>query len=101
MRTLTRPTRKTRPLTIPTGFIWLKHLTSEDQADFVSGLLARVVSAIKNNDWSSVSEWVEEWKATANILAEPQIARGIRQGRNELAQGDSVDWESLRKELGL
>ncbi len=101
MRTATRTTRGARILALPSGFAWLKHLDAQEQALFLSGLLNRVLGATQNGDWGSVSEWVEEWKATANIYAEPQITRDVKRGREELARGESVDWETLRKELGL
>lgn len=101
MQTMTKHVHTSRPLMIPSGFIWLKHLDSDEQADFFSGLLKRIPVAIKTNDWSPVSEWVEEWKATANIYADPTIARAVAQGRKELDTGNFIDWESLRAELGL
>lgn len=101
MRTLTRPTRRTRPLALPAGFIWLKHLDSAEQTQFVSGLFTRLVSAVQANEWSSVTEWIEDWQATANIYADSQVARAIERGQKELQSGDSMDWAILQKELGL
>jgi len=101
MRTIPRSIPRTTPLTIPSGFAWLKQLSIQEQANFFSGLLARVRPALKSNDWSSVAEWVEEWKTTANIYADPAVARGVKQGRTDLAQNDAIDWSALRAELGL
>ncbi len=101
MRTLTRSSRQTRRVTVPTGFAWLKHLPPDEQANFISGLLQRVLAALKSEDWSPVAEWVEEWKATANVHADPQVARSVREGRAELTKGEAFDWDTLRKELGL
>jgi len=88
-------------MTLPTGFIWLKHLDSNEQAKFVSGLLTRLVSAAKSNEWASVTEWIEEWQATANIYADSPVARAVERGRKELQNGDSIDWAVLKKELSL
>ncbi len=101
MRTLTRPAQKTRSIEIPAGFAWLKEFNSKEQAEFVSGLLARILTATKSGDWSPVSEWVEEWKATANIYADPVVSYGIEEGLKQIANGDFVDWETLRAELRL
>jgi len=92
---------KTQPLTIPRGFAWLKHLSNDEQAQFISGLLALVLAALQNSDWSEVAEWIEEWKATANVHADHHVARSVREARDELSQAKGVDWESLRQQLGL
>jgi hypothetical protein len=101
MRSHVQTANSSRALTIPTGFAWLKSLDSNEQAEFISGLLRTVVPAIKADDWLPVAEWVEEWKATANVNADPKVVRSIKQGRAELANGDSIDWATLRKDLGL
>ncbi len=101
MQSTAQPARNVRRMRIPGNFAWLKELNSQDQAKFLSGLLTRVRTAMNNNKWSSVTEWVQEWQATANIKADSQVAQGVREGQAELARGDSVEWDSLRKELGL
>ncbi len=101
MRTLSRAANKTQPLSVPPEFTWLQHLNTDEQANFFSGLLARVLNAIKSNDWLPVAEWVEEWKATANVYADSQVARAVKEGQEELARSESVDWETLRKEFSL
>lgn len=101
MRTLVRSTTRQKPTTIPHEFNWLKHLNSDEQAKFFAGLLSRLVPSVKNDDWSQVVEWVEEWKATANVHADSQVAHGLRQARQELARGEAVDWETLRRDLAL
>ena len=101
MRTIIRPAHKTRGVAIPSGFVWLREFNSQEQAEFISGLLARVLTAIESNNWSLVSEWVEEWKATANIYADPEVLNDVRQALRERETDKAVDWETLRKELGL
>jgi hypothetical protein len=101
MRSHVQTANSSRALTVPTGFAWLKSLDANEQAEFISGLLRRVVSAIKADDWLPVAEWVDEWKATANVNADPKVVRGIKRGQAELADGDSLDWATLRKDLGL
>ena len=101
MRTTAKPSRRHRSVSIPSGFAWLKDLDSNEQASFISGLLARVLGATKKRNWAPVSEWIEEWQATANVLADSEVARRVKRGRAELATGEWVDWETLRKELSL
>ncbi len=101
MESTAQPARNVHRLKIPGEFAWLKELNAEEQAKFISGLLTRVRTAMKSNKWSTVGEWIEEWQATANIHADPQVARGVREGRAELVRGDSIEWDVLRKELGL
>lgn len=101
MRALTHTKTKTQTLTIPRGFAWLKHLNTDEQAQFISGLLGLVLAALQSSDWSEVAEWIEDWKATANVYADQHVARSVREARAELAHGDAVDWEHLRQQLGL
>ncbi len=101
MRTLTRTKAKTQTLTIPRGFAWLKHLNVDDQAQFISGLLGLVLTALQTSDWSEVADWIEDWKATANVHADQHVARSVREARTELAHDEAVDWEHLCKQLGL
>ncbi|MBI3537924.1 MAG: hypothetical protein HY070_10235 [Chloroflexi bacterium] len=79
----------------------MKHLDSAEQAAFIGGMLTRVLSASVSDNWSAVSDWVEEWKATANIYADPQATHAVKVGKKELANSNWVDWLSLKKELGL
>ena len=101
MQTHRQMTSRAQVLPIPSGFVWLKHLDVDEQAEFISGLLRRILSAIKDDDWSPVVEWVEEWKATANVQADPKISRSVKQGSAELARGEFIEWDTLRKELDL
>jgi hypothetical protein len=40
-----------------------------------------------DGDWSPVADVIENWKATANIEANPAVVAGIEQGLAELEEG--------------
>ena len=42
----------------------------------------------------------ESWKETNEILSNPTLLKGIRQGEKEVSEGKVQDWEDVRKELG-
>ncbi len=98
---LSRRTRKAKLVRLPGEFSWLKELDMTEQADFISGLLARFSAGDRTNDWSQISEWIGEWKATANIYARDGVMRGVKEGMREMKEDDAIDWSRLRVELGL
>ncbi len=101
MSTLAQSARGARRLQVPNEFAWLKQLNPKEQAQFFSGLLERLHVATNSNNWSSVTDWIEEWQATANIYADQQVAKQVREGRSQLVHRESIEWQDLRKELGL
>ena len=42
----------------------------------------------------------ESWKETNEILSNPTLIKGIRQGEKEVSKGKVQDWEDVKKELG-
>jgi hypothetical protein len=70
---------------LPENFIWLKHFTAEEIAEFFTELLETLNQSEQNKDWSFVSDVIEAWKATANIKADPVVSAAVDQGLNELA----------------
>lgn len=99
-----RARRATQPLPrlrLPAGFAWLKHLDAEEQAEFFSDLLKAVLTAQQMGHWMPVGELIEEWKATANIRADPLVMEALEKARQERAQGEVVSLSVLRQELGL
>jgi len=85
----------------PESFVWLKHFNAEEIADFFFELLEALNRSQYAGDWSSVTEVIEAWKATANIKADSTVAAGVEQGMAELTEGQGVSWTELRGELGL
>ena len=87
--------------TLPQNFVWLKHFTAEEIAEFFAELFEALSQGEQSNDWSAVSEVIEAWKATANIAANPTVSDMVDQGLAELAEGQSTSWVTLKKDLGL
>ena len=87
--------------TLPQSFIWLKHFSAEEIAEFFTELFDALNQSQQNGDWSFVAEVIESWKETANIKADPIVTDGVRQGLAELGEGQDVSWTKLREELGL
>jgi hypothetical protein len=85
----------------PQSFAWLKHFSAEEIAEFFVELLEALNRSQYSGNWSSVTEVIEAWKATANIKADPTVATGVEQGMTELAEGQGMSWTELRGELGL
>jgi len=88
-------------LRLPAGFAWLKHLDGEEQVEFFGDLLKAVLTAQQSGYWAPVTELIEEWKATANVRADPLVMEALERARQERAQGEVVSLSALRQELGL
>ncbi len=86
---------------LPENFIWLKHFTAEEIAEFFTELLEALNQSEQNKDWAFVSDVIEAWKATANIKADPVVSDAVDQGLNELANEQGLSWAALKKDLAL
>jgi hypothetical protein len=86
---------------LPKSFVWLKHFGSEELAEFFTELLDAMYQSQRDGDWSPVTNVIENWKATANIEADPSVVAGIEQGLAELEQGQGISWAQLRTKLDL
>jgi hypothetical protein len=86
---------------LPQSFVWLKHFTAEEIAEFFAELLEALSQSEQNKDWSFVSDVIEAWKATANIKADPGVSAAVDQGLDELANEQGTSWAALKKDLEL
>jgi hypothetical protein len=86
---------------LPQNFVWLKHFTAEEIAEFFTELLEALNQSEQNKDWSFASDVIEAWKATANIKADPVVSTAVDQGLNELANEQGVSWAALKRDLNL
>jgi len=84
---------------LPGPFGWLRQFSAEDLAEFFKELLEALNKGLQSNDLSPVTEVIEDWKATAEILAEQDTVQSLIKGLKELEAGEGVSWESLRREL--
>jgi len=86
---------------LPPDLTWIKHFSARHLAEFLTELLAALPRAQQTGDWSTVDEVLESWKATANIEADPALARAVDEGTIELEEGRGTTWADLRRELDL
>jgi len=82
-------------------FPWLKTFTKSEREKFKAELYNAISDAIKANDWSCVSEIIESWKETAEIMSDKKLMGRLRQSAKEYEQGKVIRWEDVQKELEL
>lgn len=70
------------------AFGWLTFLPSADRRLFIDELVATLVGATTVDNYSPVTQMLREWKATAEIHADPKLARRLRNPIE--AVGDAV-----------
>ncbi len=46
------------------------------------------------------AEDYESWNETVDILSDPEMMAGIREGEEDIKNGRVIDWEDAKKELG-
>lgn len=46
----------------------------------------------------SVQEY-ESWKETTEIMSDPELMKAIKEGENDIKQGDVYDWEEIKDML--
>jgi len=88
-------------LQLPDDFGWLRHFEAHHIAQFFSELLDALRQSLETGDWTGISEVIENWKATAEIEASPELREAIAVGAEQLAKDDAIPWSKLQKELGL
>lgn len=65
MRTPASLATRSQQISIPAELKWLKELESKEQADFLAGLLSRLLAALKSKDWIAVADMVGGWLEVA------------------------------------
>jgi len=46
-------------------------------------------------------EELASWEATLDVMSDPELVRAIKKGEEDIKAGRLVDWEDVKKELGL
>ncbi len=46
-------------------------------------------------------EELASWEATLDVMSDPELVEGIKEGEADIKAGRVVDWEDVKKELGL
>jgi len=80
-------------------FAWLKILNKTELKELKSSLYNAISEAIKTNDWTNVSETIESWIETAEIIADKKLTQKIKKSTEEYRQGKFTRWEDVQKEL--
>lgn len=74
------------------AFPWLEFLPAADRRAFVEEFSRVVVASAELDSYAPLSQLVREWKATAEIHADPKLARRLRKPID--AAGDRVEQPS-------
>jgi hypothetical protein len=69
-------------------FPWTSVLPKSDRVEFVDEFTRTVVAAAELDNFAPLAQLVDEWRATAEIHADPKLARRLR--RAVAADGDLV-----------
>lgn len=88
-------------LHLPDDFDWLRHFETHHIAQFFRELFEALQQSSETGDWTGITEVIEDWKATAEIEASPELRQTIADGVEQLASGEAIHWAKLSQELGL
>jgi hypothetical protein len=68
-------------------FSWLEHLSAAEQDNFYTDFFEAIESALHSKNWSIVEQTIENWQATAEVLASTELTTMLTVSTNE------EDWE--------
>jgi hypothetical protein len=77
-------------------FPWLEALAAAEIQTFYTDFFAAIEQAIQSGDWSGVQNTIEEWQATAEVLADSALSAALSQSTEA---GDWDDWEDVSAAL--
>ena len=60
-----------------TIFPWIEHLNEEEIVEFRDELLVKLNSAACEDKWADFEEMLEDWKATAEVNSNPEVAEAL------------------------
>lgn len=81
---------------LPPALDWLAHLDEEEQNEFYRELLETVLAAGADGEWSRVAVLLDDWKATAEIRADPDLTTILTE---PVADQEWSAWEDIRARL--
>ncbi|MDH6706162.1 hypothetical protein P3T27_002885 [Kitasatospora sp. MAA19] len=61
-------------LALPAVFPWARHLSAEEVREFVVDLVGATRDAVELDVHASLHRVIVEWRATARVLADPELA---------------------------
>jgi hypothetical protein len=60
---------------------WMKHLDTEEKIEFTNELISAISEAANTNNWNKVDTILDDWKATAETLASPEVMSALLEKR--------------------
>ncbi len=84
---------------LPPAFGWLRNLDEQEQAEFYRDLLETVLSVARGGAWSQVTKLLREWKATAEIAPNSELAQNLQQGLRDMRAGRIRPWDEAFKDV--
>jgi len=88
LRNLATHSAKALEAALGDGFPWLEFLPAADRDQFVDEFIRIVTGAAALDNYAPLSQMVREWRATAEIHADPRLAERLRRPLD--AAGDRV-----------
>jgi hypothetical protein len=79
------------PVLLPQAMSWTGSLPEEDIPTFISELATAAASG--NDAPEKVAAVIKEWRATAEIYADPREVARLRQALQEAREGKATPWE--------
>jgi hypothetical protein len=76
-------------------FPWLKYLSTEQMTEFYADFFNALEQALQEKKWSILEETIESWRATAEILADPDLTAVLTQPSAD----DLEAWDDIEAEL--
>ena len=58
-------------------FPWVESLSEGDRLQFHKELLTNALRSVVTNNWSQLEYLIEDWKATAEVEGDPELARAL------------------------
>ncbi len=77
-------------------FPWLEALAVDEIQAFYTDFFAAIEQAIQAGDWSGVQKTIEDWQATAEVLADSTLTTTLSQ---PIEAGEWDDWEHINAAL--
>ena len=71
------------------AYPWTEYLPDEERTQFVEEFARELAAAASVGDFKPVAQFLHEWKATAEVYADPELLR-LLSGPTEVTHGGRV-----------
>jgi hypothetical protein len=76
-------------------FPWLKYLSAQQLTEFYADFFNALEQALQEKEWSILEGTIESWRATAEILADPDLTAVLTQSSSDNLEA----WDDVEAEL--